>query len=86
MIVVTATANKTPGNFGANFLTAIIIAKAKIAIIKVTICVFEAALATVPHTCSYVCSPSPLTTPKILFNCDVPIIIAAALVKPTTTG
>ena len=52
MIVVIATANKTPGNFGAYFLTAIIITKATIAIIKVTICVFEAALATVPHTCS----------------------------------
>ena len=83
--VVSATAISTPGNLGAQRRIAQMMAMAAIPMAKVGICVSPTCCST-PQMSWPKCSERPIGTPINLLTCDRPMIMAAALVKPTITG
>jgi hypothetical protein len=79
------TAINTPGSLGAYFLSPHMMAKADTPIIRVGMWVSPICINT-PHTSLMKCSLRPMETPNNLLSWESPMMMAAALVKPTITG
>jgi len=82
---VMATAISTPGSFGRHLRIAHMIAIAARPIANVGRWVSPTSSST-PQISLMKDSERPIGTPSSLLSCDRPMIIAAALVKPTMTG
>ena len=83
--VVTTTAISTPGSLGAFFLTSSMMAMASRPSASVGQWASPTCLST-PMKSLTKCSLLGMDTPSSLLNCDIAMISAAALVKPTMTG